>query len=712
MMDSFSEIRARRQMSVEQAEAMLDLCASAGTESKRSLLSSASCSLPDAGIMVHWIALADSEPDTGLKSAMIARILRYDYRQIPNPGSYLDLLVWGLSRDDLRVPVLAALGSLVAGRPDVVELLTRQYHDEHTSTAQRQILTALCQFDTLPAPLATFFLAASERVDADLLVRMVRLLLRIEAVPGEKIAAWLISPGPAEMRLDLLRYALDRSLPLEAAFCHILSHDDDQRCRLEAVRALALLSQKSPETIRNLIASGQKDPSAEVREACLFCFRYGLELTPVIQIALIDNLRTETSRQNCLLILELLTPYLSTSPATQKAMIALLGENLHREVAGTIYQMMGRLASWDPAICGWLVEAYRQSFDDSVRSAIMQSLSVYYEPSEQLTGIYREALSAPVPKLKLWGVRGLLMLPLTPENSGAIGAAASILLDPALDQNTSRAIARKISRIVDLEPETRASLKNVVEQAKDDELKQICQQAIDRHSEQQPASSIDFDHWYFRAEVDHNFNGIFPQIYAAWDEFPDQCRRILKVALLDPVNSDNLYQNHVSDAQILRFLVSHGAVDDDICRYCASWLLTKDDSWGNPNLVLSVLRSQPSFKGLKEMLWELFQRKRDVDKCNPVLLRFTLVAAYGSDTEAGNEFRQRFSRQESVNAAAPYLWFLTKNLLWPPTHAMLREAIGRPSILDDEVREEVQKALQEFGDAEVEEQKKPGVIDD
>ncbi|HMK45343.1 MAG TPA: hypothetical protein VK436_01825 [Methanocella sp.] len=711
-----SEIRNRRRISAEQAETMLDLCASAGTESKRSLLSAASRSLPDPRVMARWIALANAELDTTLKGQMLVRVLRYDYRQVPadNHGPYLDLLVWGLSQDDLRVPVLATLGSLVTARPDVVELLSNIYREQRTMSARLQILISLCQFDTLPAPLAAFFLAEVDReVDADIKARMVCLLLRIDAAPLEKISEWLISPGPVEMRLDLLRYALDRALSLESAFSHVLMHDDDPRCRLVAVRALALICPESPETVRNILAAGQKDPAAEVREACMYCFRYGLELTPAVQASMIDDLMTDTSRQNCLLILELLTPYLSRSPATQKAMLALLGENLHTEVASTIYQMMGRLASWDRATFEWLVEAYGQSGDDYVRTAILQALSSYHEPSERLIEVYREALRAPRPQLKLWGIRGLLMLPLTPDNAGAIAAAADILMEPVLDRGTARAIARKIGRIVDLKLETRARLKNVMEQTKDDELKRICQEAVDRPSEQKPASSIDFDHWRHRVEVDHNVSGIFPEIYAAYDEFPEECRRILKAALLDPANADTLYQNRVRDAQILRFLASRGAIDDDICRYCASWVLTKDGSWGDPNLYLSILRSWPAFKGLKDTIWQLFKQKRDVTKFNPVLLRFTLVEAYGSDVAAGDEFRQRFSRQESVNAAAPYICFLTKNLLWPPTLAMLREAIKKPAILDDDTRHQLRTVLRDFGEAEtIELRPKPGVVDD
>jgi hypothetical protein len=713
-MDKISEIKDRRQVSVEQAEAMLDLAASADTASKRSLLSAASRSLPDPRIMAHWISLANAEPDTELRGRMLARILRYDYRQIPDTGPYLDLLVWGLSQDDLRVPAVSAIGALATGNPATVELLTRLYHDQRTSGTQRQILEALCQSDTLNAPLAAFFLAAIGRADADLKTRMVRLLLRTDAIPPGQIAALLLSPGPAEMRVDLLRYVQDRSLAFEDAFSHVLAHDDDPRCRLEAVRALALLCPGSKETVRNLITAGQKDPAPEVREACLLLIRFSMELTPAVQLALIDDLRTETSRQNCFLILGLLAPYMSTSPSTQKAMLALLGENLHTEVAGTIYTMMGSLASWDKAIFGWLIDAYRQSASDSVKSAILESLSAYHEPSERLTAIYREALSAPVPRLKLWGLRGLLMVPLTPENAGSVAAAAGVLTDPALDRDTRLAIARKICRIPDPGPETIAALKNIVEQTGDYELKQVCQQAVDRAAWQRPVSSIDFDNWFYRAEADHNFDGIFPQIYTAYDEFPEQCRRILKVALLDPANADNLYKNNVSASQILRFLKSRGAIDNDICRYCANWVLTRDDSWGDPNLCLSVLRSHPHFPGLKETLWQIFQRKADVDKFNPVLLRFTLVAAFGGDTEAGSEFLQRLFRQTSAGAAAPYLSFLTHNLLWPPAEAMLREAAKKPAILDNETRKDLFKALHEYGDAEAgpDELQKPGVVDD
>ena len=697
MTESLAAIRDRRKVTVEQAGTMLTLAASADTESKRSLLSAASRALPDPAILARWIAFADTETDTEIREAMLARILRYDHRQIPDPAPYTGLLVWGLSRDDLRIQAIAALGALATGRPEVVDLLSRAYHGQRTAAAKRMILLALCQADTLPPPLAAFLLSVSDGVDADVKVTMARLLLRADAIPRATIAGWLTAPGPAELRRMLLAYALDRSLPLEDAFRQVLVNDDDPACRLGAVRALALIAPGSSETIRAILGAGQKDPSAEVREACMDCFRYGFPLSPEVRLALLDRLGTETSRQNGLLILDLLGPYLGSSPDMQNGLLALFAGNLHTEVAAAICGAMGKLAAWDPAAFAWLVDAYRTSADDNVRARIMESLSTYSEPSEQLAGLYREAVAAPDPRLKRWGVRGLLMLPLTPGHAGSVAAGARILLDPALDRASRHAIARKIARIADLPPDIRAVLKNVAEQSDDEDLKTICRQAVDRPVEQQPPDAIDFDHWFYRAEVDHTFDGIFPEIYAVFDGFPEQCRRILKAALLDPANSDSLYRNHVPDGQILRFLQSRDAIDDDICRYCAAWILSKDDSWGNPGPMLAILRSRPSFPGLADTLWQLFLRERDVEKCNPVLLRLTLAAAYGSDTRAGEEFRQRLFRQRNSGTAAPYFRFLMKNLLWPPAVPLLREALQTPAILDDELRAGIADALEDVG---------------
>ncbi len=711
MIESISEIQSRRRVTVDQAAAMLALCDTVDTGTKRSLLSTAARALPDPAIMKKWIELANAETDTVLRRQMVAQVLRYDYRQIPDLDPYVDLLFWGITQDSLRVNVLASLGALVTAHPEVVDRMSRLYAEQRTASARRAILESLCQFDTLPGAISAFFLKAIDSVDADLKLMMVQRLLRIDAIPAEKISVWLHSPEPSSLKRLLINYITDRSLPMEAALGHVLANEADESCRMAAVRALAAYGPRLPETIGVILASCQKDSSADVRTSCVACFRLSLEVTPEVQTALVGYLKTETSVPVCLMALELLMPYLSQSPATREALLALLGENLRVDVASAIYEMLGRLATWDPKLFDWLLDAYQKTTDDHLKGIILKTLSSCHEPSERLAKLYREALKAPSPALKAWGVRGLLMLPLTTANSGDVAAAADVLLDPKLNEYWKRAIARKIACIVDLTPETKATLKNVVEQADDGELKRTCQKAVDRVIEQAPASSIDFGHWYHRVEVDHNVDGIFPQVYDAYGEYPEQCRRILKVALLDPACDDSRYQNHVNDETIVRFLMTRNAIDDDICRYCLDWILNRGGNYGNHDLFLVVLRSRPSFAGFKDGIWALFA-KSDISKFNSTLLRLTLNDAYGGETAAGEAFRQHFATVSNFNAASPYLEFLMNNLLWKPSRAMIKEAFGKPAILDDETKQKLQMILFDFGEIDRVEAIKPGLADD
>jgi hypothetical protein len=715
MSELFSQIRARRQLSVEQASAMLALVALADTASKQGLLSSAARSLNEPAIAGKWIEVALAESDTRLRGSMLLQLGRLDYRQIPEAASYLDLLIWGLTQDDLRLAAMKTLGGLAATHPEVMELLLRTYSQQRTASAQRQILIALLQFDTPTPALAEFFQSVLARVDADLKIQIVRKLLHIDALSTETIDSWLQGAEPSDLKLLLLSYAVDRSLPVESGALHVLAQQDHAECRLAAIRALAAQTVKSIDVVRGLLKSAQKDASTEVRAACLLCFRHSLDLTPEAQVALLEELNTETSRPTVLMILDLLTPYLGQSAVIRDKLLAWLQENPHVEIAEVIYERLGRLAAWDQQLFEKLAQAYEESKNDRICGVILRTLSLGQQPEEKLLRFYVEALHAPSTALKTWGARGLLMLPLTPENATAIAAGADLLLDPSLDVRLLHSIARKVGRIVEMTPETLSRLKQVVEQSQQGALKAICQEAIERAQQRTElsAESVDFEHWFHQVEVDHAVDGIFPAIYSLYDQSPEMSRRIMKVALLNPACSDSMYSCGVCDAHIVQFLMSRNALDQDIDRYCVDFLLHKGESYGNPNLFLAALRMSPSFfPELQPSLWLLFQTKRNVAQCNQVLLRQILVEVHGNEEVAGAAFAEHLSQQNSVIGAAPYLHFLLNNLLWPPSRSLLKQALEKPAILDDEVRKQIQTALRPFGDAKVEKSPLPGLADD
>ncbi|HYH04852.1 MAG TPA: HEAT repeat domain-containing protein, partial [Bacillota bacterium] len=532
------------------------------------------------------------------------------------------------------------------------------------------------------------------------------------AVPPEQIAYWLQSAESGDFQLLLIEYITDRSLPMEQALIGVIQSGHDPMCRKAALRALVSLGLQTPEVIRVLLETLEKDTAPEVRETCIRYFHCLLQLTPDLQGVLLQYLQKATSQQVCLLILELLTPYLSQSPDLRTTFIEQLQVNLHTQVAAVLYEALGQIALRDPQLKEGLLEAYFKIQDDRLRGIILRTLTTGNEPTDRFAGLYREALQAPDLTLKTWGLRGLLQLPLIPENVDVIAAGADLLLNVDLDTALRQAVARKIGRIAVMPAILRQKLQKVGDQSDSEVLREICRAALNRVVDEKAISATDLDDWYYRVEREGNVDGIFPYIYSIYDDYPQRCFPILKLVLLSPSCGYSRYANRITDLQLLRFLMSRNAIDDDICRYCIGTILQLDESYGQLGIYLAVLRTRPGFPGLRESLWALFRRKTDVTKFNPVLLRQTLVTVYGGDDAAGQAFEEHLAQLNSRIRAEPYLHFLLKNLLWGPTRQLLRMVLERPELWDEQMRVDLQLALKEFGDVINVKLSKPGVCND
>lgn len=710
MSELLDVIRERRRLSAEQAMALLDAVPSADDETKRSLLSMAGRFLADPAVIGRWVELAANEPDAGLKEAMLARIAGCDRRQIPDMAQYIRLMVDSLAESRPRHLALDSLSRLVTAYPEVVSALVQAYAGQASAQARRSILLGLCRFHTLPPSLIDFLLAEAERCDADVKSLLVDRLLRRDAVDALTVQRWLAPTEPSAIKERVLRYLLDRNMVLEEAIIGVVRTESEPAIRLLALRVLSAQPSGSAGSVQAVLDAVRDDPDAHVRAEAALAFQQAVQPTPEILSALLQALRSEKSRSVAQLILAGLIPHASSSPAVRSGLLALAGENLHVDLAAAVHEALGRMLLWDEGLLPHFLAAYERAQSDRARSILLEALSKWPDPDERLIRLYRDALEAPDAGIRQWGVQGLLRIPMTEEQVQAVAAGAGSMLDVSIDRYLRRDLARKVACIPDPSPELRAVLVETAAHADDKEIRDTCRRALARHAGGSASPAEELERWYRQMAVDHEVQGVFPAIYGLYDRFPEECARILKLAVLDPACRDKLYYNDfpVSAAGIMQFLLSRDALDDDLCRYCVEQALTAPGQ----GYYVGMLRSRPSFPELRTTVWRILESIGSSGQAGRALLLELIILVYGGEVAAEEALRERLLRLSHPAAAMPYLRFLDDNRYWGPVKPMLAELLAGRVLLDADNLKLLRDCIRELFPGMDPEAVEPGLADD
>ncbi len=706
------QIRGRRNVTVEQMLMALEMVPAADTENRERLLGLAARGLKDPKIAGRWIELAAGEKDTGLRGRMLGLLSGLEARDIPDHAACIRLLVDCVEQQIARPTALVVLARL-AGTPEAANALVGAYAKVRDRDAQRQILWALVQTEDVQKPLAEFFAEIIGRVDADVKYWLVDRLLRRDALQPRALAALLADSEPIHIRRRVLDHLVDRSIDVDDAVRHIAIKAADVGLRAAAVRALATRGKSSAETLLQVLRA---DPDAHVRDDAMAAFHHSLELTPDVVDALATALRTEKSAEMMRKILGLLTKHVRRSTKVRDAFVALARENLDATLAAELYAILGKLVAWDDALLDAFVRAYESERDDRVRAAILQSLSGAPPAHERLAPLYLAALKSPNKKIRDWGLAGLVLVPMSEDRCDFFAQAA-----PALNQHVDfelkLALARKIAKLPSKSKAVLSELKKAGEEPAGsdwppaEDFKRVCETAYEEGAA--ATDDVDWDAWLHKIDVEKRSEGIFPELFLRYEQNPDTAKRILKAALHPDVNLYNAYGYAVNASVILRFLTAKRGVDDDISRYCVTFVLTKESNYGNPDEYLSILRSNPSFPTLRENLWQVLDRRPDV---NPILMRELLRMAYkGDDDAVAKELRTRVLAKTNPGAAKPYLKFLAGNILWEPTESILEDVAGKAALVKDDARtilEEAFKQLHRPMPGKLKKPEGPGLLDE
>jgi hypothetical protein len=699
----------------------------------------ASRCIADPAVLDRWVGAAASEPDADIKAAMIARAAGADPCQIGDVAAYIGVMTQSVGDPRLRPAALLALSRLAVSYPGAADCLERAYAGQPSAAARRQILIGLCQFHR-PAPALAGFLAAhADDADADIKPLIVDRLLRAGAVSPAMLAGWLEPQETAAVKQRVLAHVVDRSLPLVLPVAGVLRSEADAGVRVLAVRALAAQAGVVPASpalgpppegqpegppllpampageeraaaAQALLDAVRDDPDPRVRSSAVVAFQQSVEPTASVLAALVASLRTETSASVASLVLASLVPFASSSLLVRDSLVDLAGENLRSEVATTVLASLGELLRWEPALLGFFLERYRAATDDRARTVVLQALAQYPDADERLLAVYRDALIAPSPGARQWGLVGLLRVPMTPDRVEVVAAGVGCLADTSLDTRLRRALARKIARIPDPSPELRAALDYAASHTDDDEVRATCRRALVKSAVPEDISELDLGRWCQQVEVEGNVDGVFPDVFACYDTNPEVCSRILKASVMSPACRANLYQGEfrVSDTTVISFLISRDAFDDDLCRYCVDQALVSQ----GPAWYLRALACRPGFAGLPDAVWRLLEGTKYSSETSHNLVRGLMTRAFGGEGPAGDALRQRLAGLTSPATARPYIRFLADVYLWPPAGPLIAELLRSRRLVDAVNLEILSPAVRDlFGDL-APAPAKPGLAED
>jgi hypothetical protein len=663
-------IIARRSSNREQALMLLDTVPSSDTENKYNLLASAAHYLNDAEVLNKWIGIAVAETDTSLRADMLYRITGSNLQAISDPAAFLQLLVNVLQQDEGRDTVLWLLGKLSLSFPAAKQPLINFYQQHNNADTRRLILSWLLIPKTTDETDLAFFNSILHETDTDEKSLVIARLLLHDKLSVDQITQLLQPMTPAPIKEVVLRYCIDRSIVPEIPLSVILRIDPEPRFRHWAILLLAVHGVKNVAVLDAIMFALKNDQDARVREAALHVFAYSISLTPEIVGYLNYCLSSETDIQLALQLLQYLAPYTSQSPELTNTLFYLLQQNLHASVALSMYDILGRLVPTHPAMQEKFIIAYEQEQRDDAKAIILKALSNTMGDRHEL---YLRALRSAAAGIREWAIQGLLMIPLTRENVPIVVQAAPALLQTELRLDLRRQLARKLSVIPNLPAETIAVFARLNDHERDNDILRSATLAQEKAIAHSGAANIDWEQWLYKADVANDLNGIFPHIWFYFSENPNMAKQVL-YACMNPANSNVLYAQSISEADILEFMIANFGIDEQLISYAISRLLQADlRSNGMLYHYLLIIKSAPLVPELKPALWQLLELRGYRNGLNLIQLDELLHIIYGTDLE--NEFKQRIAAQQTVNGLLPYLQYIAVNNDWRAAPAVLKTVL-------------------------------------
>ena len=406
-------------------------------------------------------------------------------------GAYLGLMVSCVEDPRLRTTAISTLSGLAVAHPEALSALQQAYDGQPLAEVRQRIPVAVGQVYRLSEPLAQFLAARVEHCDAGVRPLVVDRLLRADAATPEMLSAWLAPAQPEPVKLRVLAYLLDRSLPMEKALIELVASDEAPAVRSSAVRCLATRSARYPGVVAALLGVAGNDPDDATRAEAVAAIRASADPSLEVLASLVASLGQEKDSRTMDLVLSVLAPFAATVAPVRQALVDLAGENLRPELAARLFDVLGQLLRSSPDLLAFFLASYQRAGDDQSRAAVLGALARYPGTDDRLAELYQQALASPAPSTRQWGALGLLMVPMDQDHVPVVAAGAAVLADDGIDLALRQALARKIARVPAPPAELRSAWADLAAHAGDDGIRDICRRALARTPATDNAASAD-----------------------------------------------------------------------------------------------------------------------------------------------------------------------------------------------------------------------------
>ncbi len=704
------EVRKRREVTADQA---IRLIASASVEGDRenrlALLSMAGRQLGDVKVFQAWMSLLAREKDPAIQRTLlevVASLVTGPARQpeqLDRLRAFIPRLLEFCEDDALAEAALPTLGALAVADQRAGPALAEAYRALKSKRSRDRIIRSLASLRYRWEGISAFLREALPDIDFGVKPGVVGFLLDRDALTEREQIALLSPTEPEEVRVAIIHHWNNLSAPaspgLFQAIAGLVKTDPAPRCRLAAMGFLESRISDHREATEIFLDLLDGDADPQIRRAAVMALSRSATLDARAISRLEAVLATEQERTLFEAVLDLLRPH--AGAATPEGdhirgfIFRLLDRGVTAPVAQLLYRTLEDAVQRDPEISARLMERAESPGDARIKATLLESIARRAPDQPAFAALFAKACGSPAPAIRNAAAEGLLALPLTRDNTAIMLLGLDLLADPAVEDERKVRLGRKIARLPAFPPGDAEKIRRLLDgfEAKEarphgfDGMKRALAEALDRT---RSAAVYDWDLWRTRLHREKQISGIFPAIYLAFDQYPEEATALLKEVLkTDDRETGPVFAR---DRAILSFLQARGRIDDEISRLAMNFLLTKDERYDDPNFYLALLKSNLTFPELKAGLWLVFERGGP----KPALLLEILWLAYGGDTPLAEAFLARVKAKTRQDEVERYLAFLEANSLWPPCRdlvAAISELVAQEPALGELRNKDILKRL-------------------
>ena len=667
-----TEIKKRNEVKTEQAHLLLTMAALPGeSENRLSFLRLAQRHLPDNQVFEKWVELTLVETDDLIKKHLLQSLASFCHSgelqafQGEHLLKHLDALAALIEQESLREAVLNILSALLDFDGTQVGDKLAGLYTASDSESFKWVIFGLIYWirntwDQAPQFLLDHFDDTPQRYRPGIL----HYLLKRKAVPvSDQIRLLGFIPEYDYARLTLTEFLMDSTTALdpalEAPLVRVLAEDPVVECRINAARVLIRNGRGLTEALEQLKTADEPEVRSVIFQELAAANTSGNDFLQ----SLLQFLGKEKNATLFEEILHHLAPkvcdHSDFGQAVRTELLKLTYQNISVHLAGLIFSTLGTALKAFPDLRQSFVEVYAQQNQDELRATILESLAIYAASDDAIRELIGAGLTSKSSLVRNAALKGVLSLSVLAPFFPLILQATPLLTDKEMAPGLRERLAGKIASVGQYPDAVRKRIQEAIPFFEDARLRKKLDDSLSNSRDMAKNSEEpEWDTWLRKITQESSVKGIFPFIYASFDQYPEKSREIFDAMLI----------NEVADPfPIFEFLSNKGLADEKLLKWVWDYLITEEDYYGRETRrCLAILKTSEKAKIRKQDLWKLLEKEKSIYNCGTVILLDTIFILYGGETLFVEELLRRIEQVESPRLFSNYVKLLqsSTSFLW------------------------------------------------